>query len=249
MLSDYPTVIAPTRTTTLGGQQFGREALTVEIEKQSLADVRRLIRNTTAEQSAIQIRLGNPPSVVEVDGRTNKGVDDVQRKTVVLYGTLLAQVAMRLVEMELAQAIDASTTAHSGRLRATIGTWQWLFVPKGGAARPVTSGARLPSFAAGDMLVLMPRAVPYATLTNRNVARSGKLSVKSSRKGKAPPKSLQNLGFLATAVRALRRKAIFTQFRVVAGFTKAHMMAGELMTRTSGTGYIKITPRRRTGRL
>jgi len=241
----YPTVIPPTRTVTLGAEQFGRQALAIEIGEQSVADVRAMVRNITLEQTAIQIRLGNPPSIVEVDDKTNKDVESAQRKTVVLYGTLLASVAMRLVEMELAQAIDASTTAHSGRLRATTSSWQWVYVRKGHAGRPVTSAQALPAFAAGDALVLMPRSVPYATLVNRNVARSGKLAVKSSRKGKSPPKSLQNIGFLWTAVRALRRKAIFKQFNVIAGFTKLHMMAGEVMTRTSGTGYIKITPRNR----
>lgn len=240
----YPLVIPPTRTVNVGqGQSVGRQTLPVEVELQSLADVRAMIRNTTQEQAAIQIRLGNPPSHVEVDGKTNKPVDDAARKTVVVYGTVLAQVAMRLAEMELASAIDRSTRAHSGRLHSTTSAWRWLYLPKGGAARPVSSGQVLPTFAIGDALLLVPQSVPYATLANRNVARSGKLSVKVGKRGKSAPKSLQNIGFLLTAARALRAKNVFKQFHVIVTFTKAHMVPGEVMTREQGTGYIRISPR------
>lgn len=241
----FPVVIPAVRTINVGqGQQLARQTFERELELQSLADVRALIRNTTREQATQQTQLGNPPQVIVVDGMTNKDVQAVDKKTVVLYGTVLAQVAMRLVEMALAAAIDATTTAHSGRLRSVASAWGWIYVPKGGAARPVSSGARLPSFAAGDMLALMPRGVPHATMANRNVAASGRLSV-APKKGRAANPKLQNVGFLATATRALRSKAVFKQFAVYAQFTKAHMVAGELMTRKQGTGYIVIRPRRR----
>jgi hypothetical protein len=239
----YPLVVPPTRTFTLGeGLRGQRQRIGVDLNTQTLADVRRAVRNITLEETAQQIRLGNPPQVVEVDGKTNKDIDAVDKKAVVLFGTVLAQVAMKLVEMELAAAIDRATTARTGRLRSVTSTWQWLYGRKGRAAQPVTSGAPLPAFAPGDWLVLVPKGVPHATMTNRNVARANKLAV-AAKKGRRVAKSQQNVGFLATATAALRRKALFKQFAVVAEFTKTHMVPGELMTRTQGTGYIKIRPR------
>ncbi len=245
MANAFPEVIPRTRTVNIGGEAYGSERFSVELQTQSLADVRALIRNITAEETATQVRLGNPPAVIEVDDRTGKDIDDVQRKAVVIFGTQLAVAAMRAVEIELAAAIAASTVTHTGRLRATSSAWRWLFVPKGGAARPVNASGDFLTFSAGDMLLLVPQDVPYATITNRNVARSGKLQQKVRGRGhnKVARGSMQNVGFLSTATRAVKRRAEFKQFVVMTDFTRAHMVPGEVMTRTQGTGYIKIRPR------
>jgi len=241
----YPNVIPKNTTFTLGGQRFARQTLPVEMHTQSVADVQAMIRNITIEQTAQQIAIGNPPSVLEVDGRTGKRVEDADKRTVVLYGVQFADSAMRQVELELASAIDRSTTAHSGRLRNIAAAWQWLFIPKRGAPRALTAGSAPPVFGAGDQLVLMPRDVPYATLTNRNVARGGKIAAPAGRKGR-PAKSKQNRGFLFWAAEGTRRRAAFKQFSVAVVFSREHMAPGELMTRTSGTGMIVIRARTRS---
>jgi len=243
-----PTVIPPTKTVRLGDQQFGRQTFDIELEQQSLADIRALIRDIVTEQTTRQIQLGNPPALLEVDNTTTKGLDQVDKKAVVVYGVTLATAAMRMVEIELAAAIDRGTSSHSGQLRSLQGAWQWLLVPKGGAARPVSAGQPVIAFTQGDVLCLVPKLVPYATMTNRNVARSGRLAPKA-RKGRPVSTKLQNMGFLAAAARVVRRRSEFKQFVIGADFTKAHMVAGELMTRTQGTGYLKIRPRFRIARL
>jgi hypothetical protein len=102
------------------------------------------------------------------------------------------------------------------------------------------------------MLTLVPVQVPYATAVNRRVATAGRLNTHTSsiaRKGKnkgRPAKSSQNLGFLAATTRALRRRAEFKQFSVVADFTRAYAVPGEV--KTHGTGVITIRPRFRGGR-
>jgi hypothetical protein len=242
MAAPYPNVIPKTRTYTLGGQQFARQTLPVEMQAQSVADIQAMIRNITGEQTAIQIALGNPPQFLEVDGRTGKRVDDVNKRTVVLYGVLFAATAMRQVELELAQAITQSTMAHSGRLGNVGASWQWIFVPKRGTARPITSGSAPPFFGAGDQLALMPRDVPYATIVNRNVARGGRIIAPIGRKGR-PAKSKQNRGFLFWAAEGTRKRAAFKQFVVKVVFSGVHMVPGEVMTRMSGTGMIVIRPR------
>lgn len=243
MSSAFPEVIAPTRTILLKSRT-GQQRLKVEMETQSLADVRAFIAQITRETTAEQEAIGNPPTLLEVDGATGKAVEDVDKKTVVIYGTILAQAAMREVEQALREMILRSTTPRTGRLADTTSTWQWVYVPKGGHAQAVTSSTTLPTFGVGDVLALRPMLVPYATLTNRNVARAGRIVV-SGRRGKSAPASKQNRGFLFHAAESLRRRSAFAQFRVRVVFSVRHMVPGELMTRTSGTGMIVISPRAR----
>jgi hypothetical protein len=243
MSGAFPDVIDRTRRVTLGGVRTKSERLLVEINTQSLSDIRAYLREITTTVTAQQIALGNPPSLLEVDGRTAKQVDAVQKKTVVVYGTVLAQSAMREVEVALAAAIQRSTRAHSGRLSNIGGSWSWLYLPVQGAPRTVTSATALPSFGPGDRLVLLPRDVPYATLVNRNVARSGRANV-APRRGKSPAKSRQNRGFMFHAADTVRRRPVFKQFRVRVVFSRAHPVAGEVMSRI-GTAMLVITARRR----
>jgi hypothetical protein len=246
-MADLPTVIPRTRTTTLGGQAAGSERFLVEMQTQSLADVRQMVKDITAQVTAEQMSLGNPPTLLQVDGTTGKPLEQVDKRTSVLYGTVLAGAAMREVEMDLRAAILQSTEVHSGRLADITGSWEWLYIPKGGAPRAVAAGTDLPAFAMGDQLVLVPRQVPYATITNRNVARGGSLNNMNRAHRGNVAKSRQNRGFLFWAAQSVRRRSAFKFFRVHVVFTKAHMVPNEVMTRSSGTGMIVITPRLRRG--
>lgn len=231
-------VIPRSRTITLGGERFTRDKFLVELQTQSLADVRAYVRAITTAAIEQQTALGNPPQIMTVDDSTNKSLAAVEKRTTTLFGVTLATTAMRAVEIELASAIAQSTTSHSGRLASITSTWQWLFIPKGGAPRVVSSGTPPTSFNVGDQLVLMPREVPYATITNRNVVHGGKL-FKTSKKIRKSGRN-QHHGFLAAATAAVRSKAAFKLFSVSAVFSRRHMVPGELMTRTSGTGMIVI---------
>jgi hypothetical protein len=248
MAFPMPLVILPTRTVNIGGQQrTTRQTLTAEIQKQTLADLHSMLVGIATEDTAQQEKLGNPPQLVEVDNRTNKPLDQAVAKIVVLFGTVLARAAMRMVETELRQAISRSTYARSGRLQDVAGSWEWRYIPNGGTARVVTAANPPTSFARGDFLTLVPVQVPYASSVNRKVAQSGRLNAHTSsiarrgaNKGR-PSKASQNLGFLAAATRALRRRSEFKQFTVRAEFTTAHAVPGEVSK--FGTGVITIRPR------
>lgn len=242
MATLLPLVVPKNRTVTLGDTKFSRERLSEEIEAQSRADVEAIIRDITTRETANQIRLGNPPSVIEIDNSTTKRLAEVQKKSVVIYGTLLAGAAMRMAETELRAAILKTTNVNSGRL-SSLSNWEWRFVPKNGAARVIKSAGQLPSFGSGDKLVLVPVGIPYATMANRNVARSGQIKTRATKK-----KAAANMGFLGATARKLRTRTEFRQFAVIAEFTKAHQVPGELMTRTQGTGVITIRPRFRRAR-
>jgi hypothetical protein len=244
----FPLVVVPRREVTLGGVQVGRQTVLAELHTQSVADVRSYIRALTVQETTQQIRLNNPPQIMTVDGRTNKPLDDVNRTTVVLFGVALAVSAMREVEVALADAIARSSRARTGLLGNVSSSWQWVYIPKGKAPRVVSAGSAPKTFALGDQLVLSPQRVPYATITNRNVARGGRLNqpVRKRRAAKSQynaSKSLQNRGFLAVATAAVRAKPSFKQFSVSAVFSKKHMVPGELMTRTQGSGMIVIRAR------
>jgi hypothetical protein len=239
----YPLVVPKTRTVNIGGQSYTKERLSQEIDAQSRADVQAMIRNITAADTAEQIRIGNPPQLLEVDNLSGKQLRAVQKKSVVLFGTLLAGAAMRMAEQELRANILKTTNVHTGRLSSITSAWEWRFIPRGGAARVIRSPGQLPSFQAGDMLTLTPVQVPYATLANRNVARSGQLQKKATKR-----RAAQNLGFLGMTARALRKRPEFRQFAVSVDFTKAHAVAGEVMSRKQGTGVLTIKARLRRGR-
>jgi len=250
MAFPLPLVVPKTRIVTLGGsggESARRATLTADIRAQSLADVHAMLVGITREDTAQQIRIGNPPQLVEVDNKTNVSVENAKRKTVVVFGTTLAKAAMRMVETELQAAISASTRVKTGRLR-NMGSWEWRYIPKGSSARIVSSANPPAAFARGDKLVLVPASVPYATAVNRAVANSGRLNAHTAtgRKRKdgstaLPPKASQNLGFLAATARAVRRRSEFKQFAVIVEFTRAHAVAGEVYKH--GTGVITIRPR------
>ena len=235
-----PLVIPKSRTVRLCGQAFTRTTLGAEIILQSKADLHAMLVGIATEDTEQQIGFGNPPQIVEVDNRTNKPLDQAQAKVVVLFGVQLARAAMRMVEIELAAAIGSSTYVRTGRLRNQA-SWEWRFVPRGGTPRIVSAANPPTTFARGDMLVLVPVAVPYATAVNRAVANSGRLNAHTAGRSKKPPKSSQNLGFLAATTRAVKRRSEFKQFAVFVEFTTRHAVPGEVYKH--GTGVIVIRPR------
>ena len=247
MAFPMPTVIEKSRTVRLGGETFQRSTLGAEIAIQSKADLHSMLVGITREDSKQQLDAGNPPQLVVVDDATNKPVENVVAKVVVLFGTVLARAAMRMVEIELESNIRSSTTKHTGRLSNLSANWEWRFIPKGGAARTVTSANPPASFGLGDKLVLVPVQVPYASAANRKVARGGRLTVAAKGRARAS-KSTQNIGFMAATTHAVKRRSEFAQFRVMVEHTLAHAVAGELR-HIGGTAVITIRPRFRQAKV
>lgn len=248
MTFPMPLVVEKSRTVTIGGVRGSKQSLAFEIGIQTKADLHAMLIGISKEETAQQIRIDNPPQVVEVDNKTNVPIDQAEKKVVVLFGTKLPAIAMSMVESELQQAILASTRPRSFKLQNVTGAWEWFYIPKGGAPRQVTAANPPATFNRGDMLVLKPFAVPYASAVNRAVANSGRLNAHTAttRRKKdgsfsLPPKSSQNLGFLGATVRAVSRRSVFAQFRIIVEFTKSHAVAGEVYSH--GTGIIVIRPR------
>jgi hypothetical protein len=235
-----PLVVAKHRTTTIGGQTFGRETLTFDVQAQGLSDLRWMLRTIAANDTADQIALQNPPAAVVVDNKPARTFDDAQRRIVVLFGTRFAAAAMRIIETTLQQNIQRTTFARTGRLQDVSGAWRWRLITPGKGSRIVSSSTDLPTFSRGTVLVLEPYGVPHATRVNSLVRGSGSLRTRRGQQGK--PK--QPVGFLRATVEAVRRRQEFRQFAITVAFSKVHAIPGEL-SRLQGTGSIVIQLKRR----
>lgn len=244
-----PLVIAKTRTRTIGDESITQQTLNVEIQKQGIADVQWMLRSIAAVDTADQIDLGNPPSAVTVDNKPARSFDDAQRKIVVLFGSVFASAAMRVVEHELRANIDRTTDARTGRLHGVTANWRWRLIVPGKGSQVVTSATTLPPFTRGTTLVLEPAGVPYATLVNMRVRGTGKLMTPRTARGtrKAKGKPARSLGFLGATVRALRGRNEFREFTVAVVFSKDHEVPGEL-SKKQGTGSIVIRLKSLTAR-
>src|SRR5262245_12565582 len=99
MRSEFHLVIPKTRTIRLGegGGTLRQQRLGVDIQQQSIADVRAYMHDITVDDTQQQIDIGNPPQIVQVDGRTDKKIADIEKKSVVIFGNTLPKEAMQLV--------------------------------------------------------------------------------------------------------------------------------------------------------
>lgn len=246
-------VIPRSRTIDLGGGQSGtRVRLYEDMSKQSIEDIRTMLRQIAVRDTEQQKAIGNPPQFWETDGQTGKPIGEAQRRVVVVFGVVLVAAAMRLIEAALEQAIRATSTAHTGALADISGHWGWTFVGAGGARR-VTSANPPAAMTITDRLILMPLEVPYAT--NVNQAADGRLGKRRSveapaltrrrRVKRAGAKAKGSaVGFLEAATASLRGRAEFKQFSIYASFTQRHKVTGE-RSKMQGSPLIVIRPRLR----
>lgn len=256
-----PLVVPKTRFRTLGGDKFASVTQQVGVEvglgfdivKQGTADIQWMLRSISARDTGEQIRLGNPPQVVTVDDRPARAFDDAQRRVDVLFGTKLAQVAMRMIEQELRRNIERTTNKVTGRLANVGSYWRWRLITPGKGSQVVTASTELPAFTRGTVLVLEPIGVPYATRVNSLVTGSGALRSRRQRGGGirkgqfGPPKPKQPIGYLRATAEALRSRSQFRNFSVSVVFSRQHAVPGEL-SRKQGTGAIVVQLKRATAR-
>jgi hypothetical protein len=219
---NFPTVIPRTRTVTVGGERFQSERFDQEVQAQSLADIRAYMRQLVEDDTNEQIRLGNPPQLLEVDARTGKLLADIQRRAVVTFGTALPKAAMRIIEDALFDAIARTTDPVSGTL-SNPSNWSWFYDDGGGRPVVVRSPDQIKAFGPRARLVLKPVGVPWAAVVNARVSKGGALSIVGKTSKKNPnaraSKKNQKLGFMAWAARTVKKRPEFRQFSVYVAFT------------------------------
>jgi|SRR5215831_8751950 len=223
---DFPLKIPKIRRIKLGEGNgiLEQERITVDMQVQGVADVGSFVRNIIVTDTEQQMSIGNPPQITVVDGNTDKSIEDVEKKAVVIFGVVLATEAMALVERTLGSIIQGMGLVHTGRL-ASLSNWQWLFKQRGKTAVPAP--VPLPSFSPGDLLIYYPFNVPHASWANWRA------------------KAMAQRGFMAQTTAAVRKFSVFRQFSVAAMFTSAYSVPGD--TYPHGTPIIVIRSRIRRG--
>ncbi len=230
------------RRVTVGGVgTLSRQTIRQDIETTSIADVRAFMKAILAEETAKQIKLGNNPVRFTIDGRDGKKLDDIKYRASVSFGDKLATMAMRAAEFELAASINKYTTADTGKLSDTSGSWSW-YLRKGSASKgtltPVDESSS-PILGTGEYLMLFPTSVPYATLVEKVLWKSSKVKMNiSTKKGKVSAR----MGYMEVAVRKIRRLALFKDFNVANGVSKRYKVGPNM---SSGIVYMIIWAKRR----
>jgi len=186
------------------------------------------MHDLTVDDTQQQIDIDNPPQIIQVDGRTDKRIADIQRNAVVTFGNTLPKEAMQLVVRELQRAIAALGLIDTGEL-LDMNNWQWIFIQKGRGAQNISSGQPPTTFTQGDQLVLSPDFVPHASWANMEAKR-----ISGSK------------GFMATATAAVRKLPVFRQFACYAMYTSRYSVAGDRYPH--GTPIIVIRARIRRSR-
>jgi hypothetical protein len=225
-----PLVIPSKKTIDLGGGvTTTQEILGVEMAKQGIHDIRFFMADLMQVETQVQIDLGNEPSLIMVDGKTDKLMEDIQTRAQVMFGSLLAKEAMAMVEREVQRAALSQILYDTGALTDPA-NWHWLFIRKGEGSRPVGDPSQLPPFSQGDQLVYYPFAVPHAGWANMMSKRMDK-----------------SKGFMARATAIVRKAPIFKQFSVRVLYTSKHAVPGN--DYPHGTPIVVIRPRIRRSRV
>lgn len=126
----FKNVISKNSVSRIGGVTTGtqRTDLTVDIEKQTLADVQTWIVGTTRDEVKQQMQNNNPPQNFLVDNRTGKAVERATKKVEVFFDqSVSVKRAMALVEFELWKSIYKLTKLRTGNLADMDMGWHWYF--------------------------------------------------------------------------------------------------------------------------
>jgi hypothetical protein len=225
-----PLVIPKNKTIDLGGgARTTQEIFGVEIEKQGIHDIRFFMADLMQVETQHQIDLGNEPSLIMVDGKTDKLMEDIQTRAQVTFGTVLAKEAMGMIAREVERAIYSALLIDTGATLSPA-NWHWLFKQKGKAATVVGDASQLPSFSQGDSLIYYPFGVPHAGWANWMAKKI------HGRKG-----------FMAQATAAARKSPIFKQFAIFSLYTSKYSVPGN--DYPHGTPIIVLRPRLRRSRV
>jgi len=230
------------RRVTVGGVgTLSRQTIRQDIETTSIADVRAFMKAILAEETAQQIKLGNDPVRFTIDGRDGKKLDNIKYRASVLFGNQLTAMAMRAAEFELAAAINKYTTARTGKLSDTSGSWSW-YLRKGsakkGVLKPIDESSS-PPLGPGEYLMLLPTSVPYATLVEKVLWKSSKVKMDiKTKKGTVSAR----MGYMEVAARKIRRLGLFKDFNVANGVSKRYKVGPNM---SPGIVYLIVWAKRR----
>lgn len=236
------------RTINLGDARVTQNEYTFarDVRDWGLNDIHDMITTITLNDVGQEMRAGNDPTTIEVDGQKNKTLQQVERKVIVLFSRAIPRQALEELRSVLIRNIQASTEAKSGKL-SDPSSWEFKLIRNGRAIS--LSGAKEILLQQRDYIILMPKLF-YASSVNMRVAGGSKamdyVPASNSKKGRKPSgktaKRNQKLGFMAMTARMARGMAAFATFAVTVLNTTRFAVPGE--RRRYGTAFLRISPRR-----
>lgn len=215
---------------------IARDEFTLQMQTQSLEDVRYILRAIAIQEVDQQVRIDNQPSRLLIDNREGKFLHLAQRRVEVLFGNVLDQVAIKalhravLSEVRRRVAIVLRNAPLSNELRAGFrtlaagGTWQWFYAPTTNAIATRVNPYTLKSLPFGSKLILMPNS-QYVTLANMLDARldAGWRGWKLWQRGRS-----RGRGFMVSAVDKIRRNRALKTLNITVTFTQRFALSNEI---------------------
>jgi len=218
-----------------------RHTLGIDIENQTIEDVRKMMLEIALRDVEIEENAGNTVSAVYADKGKTESIATAKKQIEVIFGDTLSKQIMVVVEQKLAEAIRETTNEISGDLVDIRSHWQWTLVKKGQPAIELGGPQDLAGVTYKDMIVLKPK-VGYATTVNMLVSQTGELSVQKRKNRRSADKPKKAVGFLGFASQSVKRMSIAKNYTIWAGFSEAYPVPGEVSKYGSPYIAVKIKP-------
>ena len=225
-ISNPPLVVQTNKTVNLGvGGKGQADTFSVDMSKQSLADIHHMLRGITFNEIEQQERLNNPATRLVVDNREGNQLRYAKRKTETQFGSALDKLMIRSIEHSLMAEIRKATSKSRGswnrdnrNAMGVISNWEWIFVEDRNSQGKKVNPLKLKSLPPGARLILRPKIknVQYenmlAVWRDIGYRRPGNIQGKGNKGVTSGQRKGQ--GFLAKSINALKRKQFFKNYTV-----------------------------------
>lgn len=240
-----PLVIAKQKTTHIRfmGQPFSvRDRIVAEMNTQSIADIRWLLKAIAIQDTAIEVRKGNFPSRLIVDGRESTYLGYATRKVEVTFGDLLDMELIKAIERQVTSSVRTNAADQKDAHLGERAYWEWAYALDRNSSATVVADVRsIGPMLPGSFLVYRPRDGGVGLA---NLAATRKDAGWPQGQWYGPGRS-GGRGFMAKALEPLKRTRLMKNYTMRIVFTKRHKVQGELYTH--GTPVIILRAKRNTG--
>ena len=249
----------PTRTRkvkVIPGQSQAMKVNTFEVlvKSNALNDTIEIAQKLIIDGTANQIRLGNPPERLTVDGSDNKSMAKVKKTILVTFQDSVPIALIEAIERNLMSFIASApevddkffgesfkgengSQGYKNRI-GKLSAWQWVYIPPkegvkvGGRRARVADPRESTSFPAGAVWVLRPAP----SNTESGVANVAAFWMTDRRASKAKggdsgvrvtSRSTTKRGFLAQTTASVKKLKAARSVTIWAGYTKKWPVSGE----------------------
>ena len=249
-----------------------QQTFSIVVAANTPSDVKEMAANLILAGTTEQIKLGNQPERLTVDGDDQKRMELVKKTIKVTFQDSINEAIIEAIENNLVRFInaapnvadyyfgeDANPSGYKSRV-ANLNNWEWRYAPP---SRTKKSGDResyvgdprdSKSFPRGAIWILKPKQ----SNTEAGVANVSAFWMTDRRASKAQggdsgvrvtSRSATKRGFIAQTTNSVKRLKASKDYTIWGGYTKKHALGGEKyfpdwMTRNQAKigGRGKLTP-------